>query len=92
MRNLTKLIGLAAGAAAVYTLLTRKREDGTSLWNDITEASKGWSDKVMEYGNRLKDRLMNDVKGPNGEDVFSDMYDRHYYVDDQNRRIYMENA
>ncbi len=33
---------------------------------------------------------MPDVKGPNGEDVFMDMYKRNYYKNDEGTRVYMD--
>ncbi|WP_026897936.1 hypothetical protein [Daejeonella oryzae] len=91
MRNSLKIIGIVAGAIAAASIITRKRADGTSLFDDIADASKGWSDKLQQYGTKLKDRFLPDLKGPNGEDVFSDMYDRKYYMDDMNNRIYTDN-
>lgn len=90
MRNSIKILGVIAGAIAAAAIITRKRADGTSLFDDIAEAGKGWGDRLVEYGGRLKDKLMPEMKGPNGESVFSDMYDRHYYMGDGDKRVYTD--
>ena len=92
MKNSLKIIGVVAGAIAAATLITRKRADGTSLFDDIADASKDWGDKLLQYGNKLKDRFIPGIKGPDGENIFSDMYERKYYMDDMNNRIYTDNA
>lgn len=90
MKNSIKILGIIAGALGAAALITRKRPDGTSMFDDIADAGKSWGDKLLKYGTQLKDKLMPDMKGPNGESVFSDMYDRHYYMDDKDKRIYTD--
>ncbi len=90
MKDAWKILAIIAGAIGAAALLTRKRADGTSLFDDISETGRNLGDKIVDYGNQIKDRLMPDMKGPNGESVFSDMYDRHYYMDDNDTRIYTE--
>lgn len=92
MRNSIKIVGILAAAAAATAMLMRRRADGTRMMDDIANAGKDLGDKLMNFGSRIKDRLMPDMKGPNGEDIFSDMYDRQYYMDSMNRRVYMEEA
>ena len=90
MKNSIKILGVIAGAIGAAALLTRKRADGTSMFDEIADTSKNWGDKLVQYGTQLKDRLMPEMKGPNGESVFSDMYDRQYYMDNDNKRIYTD--
>ena len=90
MNNGIKILAAIAGAVGAAAILTRKRADGTSLFDDIADAGRNWGDKLVQYGTELKDKLMPDMKGPNGESVFSDMYDRHYYMDESNQRIYSD--
>ena len=92
MKNSLKIIGIVAGAIAAATLITRKRADGTNLFDDIADASKGFGDRMAQWGSNLKDRLIPHSKGPEGEELFSDMYDREYYMDDMNNRIYTDHA
>ncbi len=103
---MTTILGLAAVAGVAYKVLTHKKPDGTTLLDDLTEASKGWTDKLNEFAEankgwkdkisqfveNVKDRLMPDMKGPNGEDVFTDMYKRNYYTDGTGSRVYMDEA
>ncbi len=91
MKNSIKILAVIAGAVAAAGILSRKRLDGTSLLDDIADAAKDWSDKLVEYGTQVKDKLMPEMKGPNGESVFSDMYDRRYYLDEENERKYTDN-
>ena len=90
MKNSIKILGIIAGAIGAAALITRKRADGTSLFDDISETGKSWGDKVLEYGSQLRDKLMPDMKGPNGESVYTDMYDRHYYMNGENSRVYTD--
>ena len=104
MKKFTTILGLAAVAGVAYKVLTHKKADGSTLLGDLTDASKGWSDKFNEFAEankgwsdkisqfvgNLKDKLMPDVKGPNGEDVFTDMYKRNYYTDSLGSRTYMD--
>jgi hypothetical protein len=90
MNNSLKILGIVAGAIGAAALITRKRADGTSMFDDISETGKSWGDKLMQYGTQIKDKLMPAMKGPHGESVFSDMYDRHYYFDGENNRIYTD--
>lgn len=90
MKNSIKILGIIAGAIGAAALITRKRSDGTSLFDDISEKGKSWGDKVLEYGSQLRDKIMPDMKGPNGESVYTDMYDRHYYMNGENSRVYTD--
>jgi hypothetical protein len=90
MKNSIKILGIIAGAVGAAALITRKRSDGTSLFDDISETGRSWGGKLKNYGAQIKDRLMPEMKGPNGESVFSDMYDRHYYMTENNTRIYTD--
>ena len=90
MKDVIKILGIIAGAVGAAAIITRKRADGTSMFDDISETGKNWGDKLVQYGTQLKDKLMPDLKGPNGESVFADMYDRHYYLDQEDKRVYTE--
>lgn len=90
MKNSIKILGVIAGAIGAAALLTRKRADGTSMFDDVADAGKSWGDKLVQYGTQLKDKLMPEMKGPNGERVYSDMYDRRYYMNDESKRIYTD--
>ena len=106
MKKMTTLLGLAAVAGVAYKVLTHKKADGSTMLGDLTDRSKGWTEKFNEFAEAnsgwkdkfnqfveaLKDRMMPDVKGPNGEDVFADMYKRNYYTDGQGGRVYMDEA
>lgn len=104
MKKMTTILGIAAVAGVAYKVLTHKKADGSTLLDELTdkskgwadkvsefaEANKGWSDKVSQFVDKIKDRLMPDVKGPNGEDVFVDMYKRNYYTTGEGTRVYMD--
>ena len=90
MKNSVKILAVVAGAIGAAAIITRKRADGTSLFDDISDAGRTWGDKLVRYGTQLKDKLMPEMKGPNGESVFSDMYDRHYYMKPDNTRVYTD--
>ncbi|HYK77428.1 MAG TPA: hypothetical protein VEV16_10650 [Daejeonella sp.] len=92
MKNSTRILGLMAGLAAATIFLMRKRVNGRSYFDDIVQTGNSLGNKILQYGNRLRSRFMPDMKGPHGEDVLTDRYDRHYYLDEMHRRVYVENA
>lgn len=89
MKN-TTLLGIVAGAAAVSAILYYKRNEVSRVSGNLKDSAKNWGDRLVEYGSELKDRIMNNVKGPNGEPVYLDMYDRQFYEDEMGRRVYMD--
>lgn len=78
--------GAVAGvaAAAIATLIYRRETA-----DELMSSARGLGDRLLKYGNRLKDSLLHHVKGPNGEDVYIDMYDRQFYEDPSGKRIYL---
>ncbi|MXV50880.1 hypothetical protein GS399_07825 [Pedobacter sp. HMF7647] len=92
MKNIAGIAGIAAGAAALAILLLRKREDGTTVGSNLLKNAKTAGEDLRRFGVKMKNRLMNDISGPNGEPVYSDMYDRNFYEDENGRRVYLESA
>ena len=83
MKN-TTIWGIVAGAAtATAVLMTYKRKDGTRLTDGLIDSAK-------QLGTKIKDRLLHNVKGPNGEPVYLDMYDRQFYEDVEGKRVYLD--
>lgn len=89
-KTIAGLAGVAAGATLLSILLFRKRQDGSTLATDLLGKAKTTGDTLARYGRELKARLLHEVKGPNGEDVYLDMYDRQFYEDPEGKRVYME--
>ena len=89
MKN-TTLWGVVAGAAAVSAVLFYKRKDVSRISGNLMNSAKNTGERLKEYGNQLKDRLLGNVKGPHGESVYLDMYDRQFYEDEMGHRVYME--
>ena len=90
MKNIAGLAGIAAGAAVLSILLFRKREDGTTVGSNLLGKARDAGTNLLKYGEQLKDRLLHNVKGPNGEPVYLDMYDRQFYEDPDGKRVYLE--
>ena len=104
MKKMTTLLGIAAVAGVAYKVLTHKKPNGTTLLDGLTDASKGWKEKVTQFAeankgwtekinqfvDTIKDKLMPGMKGPDGEDVFTDMYKRNYYKDNHGSRVYLD--
>jgi hypothetical protein len=89
MRNST-LWGIVAGAAAVTAVLYYKRNEVSRASGNILSSARNLGDRLVEYGSEIKDRILHNVKGPNGEDVYLDMYDRQFYEDDMGKRVYLD--
>jgi hypothetical protein len=48
------------GAAVAYgiTQLTKKREDGTTILDDLTEKAPEWMDKAKQFATQKMDEVM----------------------------------
>jgi len=92
MRSNTKgIIGMVAGAAAVgAALMFYKRKDGTTLGSHLLNSARDLSGNIGGYAASIKDRLLHNVKGPGGEPVYVDMYDRQFYENSEGQRIFLE--
>ncbi|WP_207422197.1 hypothetical protein [Desertivirga brevis] len=83
MKNAT-IWGIVAGAAtATAVLMTYRRSDGSRLADGLISSAR-------QLGNKIKDRLQHNVKGPNGEAVYLDMYDRQFFEDAEGKRVYLD--
>lgn len=89
MKN-TTLWGIVAGAAAVGAMLYYKKDEVSRMGGNLRNSARNWGDRLVEYGSELKDRILHNVKGPNGEPVYLDMYDRQFYEDEMGKRVYMD--
>lgn len=83
---------MVAGAAVLGALMLFKRKDGQSVGSYLLSCTRDFGSTLGSYASKIKDRLMPDLKGPNGEPVYADMYDRNFYEDDHGERVYLENA
>ena len=94
MRNNAKgIIGMVAGAAAVgAALMFYKRKDGTTLGSHLWNSARDMGGNIGGYAAKIKDRLLHNVKGPGGEAVYLDMYDRQFYENNEGQRVYLDNA
>lgn len=92
IKTIAGIAGLAAGAAVLSILLMRKREDGSTYGDMLLGKARDAGNNVLRYGEKLKDKLLHNVHGPNGEPVYLDMYDRQFYEDTDGKRVYMELA
>ena len=93
MKNNAKgIIGLVAGAAFLSALMLLKRRNGQSVGSYLLSCTKDFGSQISTYATQIKDKLMPHMKGPHGEPVYSDMYDRNFYEDDHGERVYLENA
>ena len=55
--SILKLLFFGAAAAAGYNYVTKKRPDGKSIVDDITERVPEWMDKAKKMGNQVKDQF-----------------------------------
>lgn len=84
---------MVAGAAAVgAALMFYKRKDGSTMGTHLWNSAKDLGGNLGGYAARIKDRLLQNVKGPGGEPVYVDMYDRQFYENTEGQRVYLDNA
>lgn len=91
MKN-TTLLGIVAGAAAASAILYYKRNDVSRMSGNVMHSAKNLGGKLTQYGSQLKDKLLNNMKGPNGEPVYLDMYDRKFYENEMGQRVYLSES
>lgn len=60
MRILTFMIAGAALAAGV-TYITRKREDGTSILDELTNKAPQWMEKGKQYATQTIDQMSDQI-------------------------------
>lgn len=85
MKNMIIWGVVAGAAAATIVALIIKRDETDELFN----SAKGIGNRLIKYANNLRGSLLNNNKGPNGEDLYIDMYDRQFYEDPTGKRIYL---
>ena len=88
MKN-TTLWGIVAGAAAAGAILYYKRNEVSRFSENALDSAKDLGDRLAQYGSEIKNRLLA-KKGPNGEHVYLDMYDRQFYEDEMGQRVYLD--
>jgi hypothetical protein len=88
MKNST-LWGIVAGAAAAGAILYYKRNEVSRLSGNALGSARNLGDRLVQYGSEIKDRLLS-KKGPNGEPVYLDMYDRQFYENEMGERVYLD--
>ena len=89
MRN-TTLWSIVAGAAAATAILYYKRNEVSRVSGNLKDSARNLGDRLVQYGSELKDRFLHNVKGPNGEAVYLDMYDRQFYENEMGQRVYLD--
>lgn len=88
MKNST-LWSIVAGAAAAGAVLYYKRNEVSRLSGNALNSARNLGDKLIQYGSDIKERLLS-TKGPNGESVYLDMYDRQFYENEMGQRVYLD--
>ena len=60
------------GAAVAYGIseLTKKRENGTSILDDLTTNAPDWMDKAKEYAAQAVDKISSNIKQKPGYSEF----------------------
>jgi len=86
------ILGAVAGAAAVVAILYYRKDDVSKLAGNLIGTAKDAGNKLKDLTNQVKDRLLHNVHGPHGEQVFLDMYDRQFYEDETGKRVYVDNV
>lgn len=76
--GLLKFLVVGAAVAAGVNYATRKRPDGKSLIDDVSEKAPEWMDKAKQVGNQVKDqisqRLQTSGKQPSGIETEENIY------------------
>lgn len=99
MKNLFKVLALAV-FVSIYSGSYSQEKDST-VGQDLKQAGKSAGKAVKKTGKKvgelgakgaaeLKDKPLKTVKGPNGETVYIDRYERKYYINKDAKRVYIK--
>lgn len=55
--SIFRFIVLGAAVAAGVNYVTKKRPDGKSIVDDVSEKAPEWMDKAKQYTNQIKEQL-----------------------------------
>lgn len=79
------------------TRMHRDMQHGTDtgrIGRKVDSAARALGRKGSELGAKavagIKDRSLKYVKGPGGETVYVDKYDRRYYINKEGRKVYLK--
>lgn len=67
--GLFRYLVLGAAVAAGVSYATRKREDGRSLMDDLSEKAPEWMDKAKQYADQLKGQYQHATSAVRDESV-----------------------
>ena len=81
------ILGALAGAAGALFIYKNRNHINTERINDTFE---DWVKSAKRLGIKVKNTVMHEMSGPDGEPVFQDMYYRQYYENKLGARVYME--
>ena len=88
MKNTTAyLLGAIAGALSAMLVYKNRNRINTEKIGDTMD---DWMKSARRLGIKVRNTLLNDVSGPDGESVFEDMYYRRYYENKLGSRVYLD--
>jgi hypothetical protein len=101
MRKLLKIILFTFLAGGITSAYSQEKKDTTTVGQDLKHAGKSTGKAVKKAGKKvgevgakgaaeIKDKPLKNMKGPNGEKVYVDKYDRKYYISKDAKRIYIK--
>lgn len=99
MKKLIKVLTLAVFVSFYSSSYSQERD--STIGQDLKQAGKSTGKAVKKTGKKvgelgakgaaeLKDKPLKNVKGPNGETVYIDKYERKYYINKDAKRIYIK--
>lgn len=76
------------------TAVRKHPKDSLSWTRKVDSTAKVIEHKTAKTGAnviaRVQDRSLKNVKGPKGETVYVDKYDRRYYINQDGKRVYIK--
>ncbi len=90
---------LISGISSSYA--QQKKDTTTTMGQDIKQAGKSTGKAANKVGNKVgeigakgaaavKDKRLKNIKGPHGETVYVDKYNRKYYINKNAKRVYIK--
>lgn len=81
------VLGALAGAVGAVLLFKNREKIASEKMNENID---DWMLTAKRLGIKVKNMLLHDVTGPDGEPVYQDMYYRQFYENKLGSRVYLD--
>lgn len=89
MKTIIKAFFILSLSAITTASFSQEKQDSSGVRQTVKKAGKKVGEVGAKGAAKIKDKSLKE-KGPNGETVYIDKYERKYYVDKDAKRVYIK--